>query len=161
MSGQPPHRVADHLDVRHRRRHPRPDPLRQLAQPRRLRRRLRPHRPQRGRRGDDRRDVLEARAPAPTPARPAGPWGGEPDALAHHEQPDAGRPAPFVRAAGQQRPAALDRPPPQRLRRVDQQRHPRLPGTASATSATGCSVPTSWLADWRQASAVSGRRAAA
>lgn len=32
---------------------------------------------------------------------------------------------------------------------------------ASATAATGCSVPTSWLADCRQASAVSGRRAAA
>lgn len=29
----------------------------------------------------------------------------------------------------------------------------------SATSATGCSVPTSWLADCRQASAVSSRRA--
>lgn len=31
----------------------------------------------------------------------------------------------------------------------------------SATSATGCSVPTSWLADCRQASAVSSRRASA
>lgn len=32
---------------------------------------------------------------------------------------------------------------------------------ASATSSTGWAVPTSWLADWRQASAVSARRAAA
>lgn len=29
-----------------------------------------------------------------------------------------------------------------------------------ATSATGCTVPTSWLADWSTASAVSARRAA-
>ncbi|CAM5716263.1 hypothetical protein SVIOM342S_01435 [Streptomyces violaceorubidus] len=32
---------------------------------------------------------------------------------------------------------------------------------ASATRDTGCSVPTSWLADWRHASAVSSRSAAA
>ena len=67
--------------------------------------------------------------PADAPRLPlvGGPLGGEPDALAHGEQPDPRRAAPLVRARRQQRPAPGHRPPAERLRRVHQQRHPGRP----------------------------------
>ena len=70
---QPPHRIADHLDVRHQLRHPRPDPVHQRPQPGRLRRRPRPAppaaRPPRPRSPGGSR----SRRRGPTPVRPAGP----------------------------------------------------------------------------------------
>ena len=90
-------------------------------------RRLGPHRPQRGRRRHDRPGCSRSPAARPDSRSSSGPLGREPHALAYDEQPDPRRAAPLVRAGREQRPVALDRPPPQRLRRVHQQRHPGRP----------------------------------
>jgi hypothetical protein len=62
--------------------------------------------------------------------------------------------------ARQQRPARGHGRPPDGLRGVDASGHP-AGAHRSATRSTGCTVATSWLALIRQASAVSGRSAAA
>ncbi len=53
--------------------------------------------------------------------------GREPHALADREESDPGRAAPLVGARRQQRPAGRHRSPPEGLRGVHQQRHPRGP----------------------------------
>ena len=155
---QPPHRIADHLHVGHQLRHPRPDPVHQGAQPCGLGLRLRAYRPQRGRGGHDRRDVLETGRPPRLPLV-GGPWGANRTPLRTASSPTPAGPPHLCALAVSSDQRAGHRTPAQRLGGVHQQRHPGRPAQISAASATGCSVPTSWLADCRQASAVSARSA--
>ena len=157
---QPVDRVADHLDVGHVGRHRGPDPVHQ-------RRSAGPPRP--------RRRPPPPAAPPPPPPPPAGraprrtpglplvgrPGRLPPGALAHHQQPDPGRPAPLVRAGGQHRPAGRHRRPADRLGGVDVAAAPRPRRTRRAASATGWTVPTSWLALISAASATPGAATAA
>ena len=79
-------------------------------------------------------------------------------ALADQQHADAGRAAPLVGRAGGRRPALGQREPARRGAGVDEQRDA---GATAATSATGWTVPTSWLARLaarRPSGAVRGRR---
>ena len=115
-------------------------------------------RAQRGRRGDDRRHVLEPRHPPALPlvlraaasatACPCGPPA---------RPPRRGRPTCARCRSAPTSPAGTGSRP-SRLRGVDQQRHAGPRGRPRPPRATGCSVPTSWLAVCRQASAVPGPR---
>ena len=113
----------------------------------------RPRRP--GRRGRPLRP--RSRRPRGTPGRvrPRGssPGSGRPPARARPdgEDADARRAAPLVGRRREDRPALGERRgATDRLRRVDEQRARRRRAQAAAAAATGCRVPTSWLADWRR-----------
>ncbi len=105
---QAPLRVPDHLHVRHQRRHPRPDPLRQFPQPRRLPGGLRPHTA----RSDAAAATIAGRFSKPG-ARPdsrssRGPWGANRTPLRTTSSPTPEGPPP----CGRSPPAATSRPPP-------------------------------------------------
>lgn len=156
---QPPHRIADHLHIGHQLRHRGPDPVHQGPQPYGLGRGLGPHRPQRRRRRDDRRKVLEPRSPPRLPLV-GRTLDGEPHPLRTASSPTPDGP-PHLWAL----PVSSDQPSGTGSRPSDcaastSSGTPAARQT-SATPATGCSVPTSWLADCRQASAVSSRSTAA
>ena len=80
-----------------------------------------------------------------------------PDAGAHGEHASR-RAAPRARVAGEHRPAGRHRRVPERLGRVDDQRHGRARPPARST---GWVVPTSWLAACSAAAATPGCAAAA
>ena len=101
--------IAYDLDVRDQFLNLRPVAVDQRAQPPRLlqpRLRLGPYGAQGSRCGDDGRDVLEAGGAALF-ALADGRRCGEAHPFAYGQQADAGRAAPLVGAAGQQRPTAL------------------------------------------------------
>ena len=151
---QPVDRVADHLHVRHGRRDPRPDPVDQRRQPGRLGRRLGRRRAQARRRRHHRRQVQR---PGRTPAIPiVGRVRRVPaHALAHHQHADARRAAPLVRAG-----VSTDQPAGTGTRPTDwaASTYSGTPASAhaAAAAATGCTVPTSWLALISAASATPG-----
>lgn len=115
--------VAHHLHVGHLRRHPGPDPVHQRRQPGRLGRGVGRRRAQARRRCHHRRQVERSRR---TPRLPfvGRPGRLPPGALAHHQQPHPGRPAPLVRAGAQHRPADRHRRAADQLGGVQVKRHP-------------------------------------
>ena len=159
---QPAHRVADHLHVRAPAPAPGPGsgPPAAAAAPPPVAASART-RAQRRRGGHDRREVLEPRARGPTPARPAAPAARTATPLRTASSPTPGGP-PHLWALA----ASSDQPPG-----TGPQPSDCAASTSSGTPASrqslghlrrpAASVPTSWLADWRQTSAVSGPSAAA
>lgn len=152
---QPPLRIAHHLDIGHPLGHHGPDPVHQGPQPRRLRLRLAPHRAQRGRRRHDRRRFSNPAA-RPDSRSPAGPWGAKRTPLRTASSPTPAGPPHLCALAVSSDQCPGTGPQPSDWAASTSSGTPASAQSA-ATSATGCSVPTSWLADWRQASAVSAR----
>ena len=113
----------------------------------------------RGAPADDRGHVLEA-GPAGPLLIAADEQRPQPQPASHEQRADAGGP-PILWALTDIRSAPRSSNAighvPGRLGRVDVDAAPRGRGTAATTSATGCSVPTSWLPHCRCTSAVSGR----
>ena len=146
---QPVDRVADHLHVGHGRRDRRRGSGRPARDSRgRLGRRLGRHRPQR-RRGRHDRGQVDRRAPARARVTPTGCPCAPPAARRR-----AGRPT-----CGRSRSAATSRRAPAPGRPTGRRRPSSgtpAAGTPRAAAATGCTVPTSWLALISAASATPG-----
>ena len=123
--GSRSHRVADHLDVGHRRRDRGPDPVdqRRTAGPPRPPRSA-ARRAQRRRRGHDRRQVQRARGTAGSRSS-AGYGDSQRVPLRTTSTPTPGGPPHLCALAGQQRPAGRHRHPADRLGGVDVAAAPR------------------------------------
>ena len=133
-----------------------PEPVDQAALPRADLVPLGDDRLQRGGRGEHRRDVLEPGHPGVGPV-----VGGErrppAGALAHQQHADAGRAAPLVRGGGGRGPAARQVRPARRGAASTNSGYV-VPAAVAATSASGCSVPTSGFATWTATTPVGAPR---